>query len=665
MITTLKSLQDKFVNDPIFGNQFVIDASWLSDQFQSYIDLGTEVDKQSLADRRQVIEGMGSNLLSLYYRALKKFLDDGNRRYPLYVRVPFSEDTFKINTESRIITVPKDFQSNGVGVVGDHLAEFLWFEVDRFYDVTDLMNCDITINWRNTASSGSLQATTYEVQPYAKYCDNEKVYFGWYISNNASLIAGTIEFAVHFFTDMEVPNTQGTTTNETVFSLYTQPAKITIKSGLAPATGRIIDDNYDTIVRSRPIFSEIVNSLDAAEPILTTSIVRGNYDVDPETGYQIFTIVAVSPDNAGLDLDGAEEPGDENEGNEVPAESNAANDGRRARIEVSWYWNNRLIDTLRTPITQAIDDGTLHMADGIEPDIEITDTVDGQVYTSVLKTNVPGTYRAYVGNRIIDEDSENYNGVRYVQTSTAILEEANQIYLADSKLLPAVFYIGDQTTSGPMVLDFDVDFSEGSKPNGVIKYSWFKKSKTGEISQIGDWDTITEEEHNVAIVPTLDERGYMYAEVRNIKNSMMTFAKTPEVLVMEPPKEVLDSDIGLSFDASTKTLHVSISNGYIDNEYAYKVYIIDSNDPSHITTTQWNLTGDAVYHIGPQRDFDLNELKKSNGDPLIDIEHGKSYMIQVHVSQVTCRNNREYTRWVYDGNNIKFGKNDIIIKKTT
>lgn len=87
MITTLESLQNKF-KDVGFKKQFEQDSGMtLEDDVMSY----------------------GSNLLSIYYRALQKFLNENHRRYPMYVRIPFSEVTFNINTETRKIDIPPTF----------------------------------------------------------------------------------------------------------------------------------------------------------------------------------------------------------------------------------------------------------------------------------------------------------------------------------------------------------------------------------------------------------------------------------------------------------------------------------------------------------------------------------------------------------------------------
>ena len=65
-----------------------------------------------------------------------------------FLRLPLEEPMFEINANTRKITVPEDFRVNGLSVQGDHLAEIVFFSIDRYFDYTDLSLTDITINWK-------------------------------------------------------------------------------------------------------------------------------------------------------------------------------------------------------------------------------------------------------------------------------------------------------------------------------------------------------------------------------------------------------------------------------------------------------------------------------------------------------------------------------------
>ena len=48
-----------------------------------------------------------------------------------YTVLPVDEDVFEIDANTREIAVPSSFRKNGVGVQNDHIAEILYFKIDR------------------------------------------------------------------------------------------------------------------------------------------------------------------------------------------------------------------------------------------------------------------------------------------------------------------------------------------------------------------------------------------------------------------------------------------------------------------------------------------------------------------------------------------------------
>jgi hypothetical protein len=59
--------------------------------------------------------------------------DFHNAPYKFFL-MPVDEPMFEIDADKRTITVPAHFSKNGVGVYGDHMAEILYFSVDRYFD---------------------------------------------------------------------------------------------------------------------------------------------------------------------------------------------------------------------------------------------------------------------------------------------------------------------------------------------------------------------------------------------------------------------------------------------------------------------------------------------------------------------------------------------------
>ena len=71
-----------------------------------------------------------------------------------FLRLPLDEPLFEIDADSRKITVPSNFATNGLSVQGDHLAETVFFSIDRYFDYKDLNTCNIRINWKIGEASG-------------------------------------------------------------------------------------------------------------------------------------------------------------------------------------------------------------------------------------------------------------------------------------------------------------------------------------------------------------------------------------------------------------------------------------------------------------------------------------------------------------------------------
>lgn len=105
-----------------------------------------------------------------------------------YFLMPIDEPVFEIDANKRTITVPQTFAKNGVGVHGDHMAEILYFRIDRYFDYQDLYSVDeIIINWQFRPASGSRNAevethTSYALAPDETY-DPGHIVFGWVIGN--------------------------------------------------------------------------------------------------------------------------------------------------------------------------------------------------------------------------------------------------------------------------------------------------------------------------------------------------------------------------------------------------------------------------------------------------------------------------------------------------
>ena len=115
-----------------------------------------------------------------------------------FTHLPSNEPRFIIDANSREINIP--FEFSFLGVIGDHKAETIYFEIDRYFDDEDLSThtCVIQFVNRNPKTlkynEGLYPVTTMDVNSI-----DGKIIFGWNIMNDATQIAGDIHFSIRFY----------------------------------------------------------------------------------------------------------------------------------------------------------------------------------------------------------------------------------------------------------------------------------------------------------------------------------------------------------------------------------------------------------------------------------------------------------------------------------
>ena len=109
-----------------------------------------------------------------------------------YAMLPVDEPFFEVNANTRVITVPDSFRKNGLSIQNDHLAEIVYFKIDRYFDRNDLANdTNIYIDWK----VGKKEGRSVALWPTTAI-DNGYIIFGWGISSDMTAEKGTIQFAV-------------------------------------------------------------------------------------------------------------------------------------------------------------------------------------------------------------------------------------------------------------------------------------------------------------------------------------------------------------------------------------------------------------------------------------------------------------------------------------
>lgn len=124
-------------------------------------------------------------------------LNEISLKDPSLIILPLDEEKFFIDGNSRKITVPQAFTKNGVGVQGDHYAEYIYFEIDRYFENIDFGSPSITAVVEFIDANQQKHFT----KAWIKYTDEKssKVLIGWPITQDVTSKAGSIKFSVRLF----------------------------------------------------------------------------------------------------------------------------------------------------------------------------------------------------------------------------------------------------------------------------------------------------------------------------------------------------------------------------------------------------------------------------------------------------------------------------------
>lgn len=182
-----------------------------------------------------------------------------------YTILPLDEEVFEIDANTRTITVPNSFKTNGISVQGDEVAEIVYFRINRFFDAIDLALRDIYVEWKSAAKDETGKEITGVSIPWVIDTESDPGYiiFGWALSSKITAAAGTVTFAVRFYTfDKEKEILE--------YSLSTLQQTATIKPSLnfdlknIIMDGTLIDD-CDALITDRFKNSELSSGAVQAE----------------------------------------------------------------------------------------------------------------------------------------------------------------------------------------------------------------------------------------------------------------------------------------------------------------------------------------------------------------------------------------------------------------
>ena len=180
----------------------------------------TELSEHYDSSKEYFIQSVSGEINSLEEYFL--YIADLKKINPIYTILPIDENLFEIDANTREITIPDEFKKNGVSVQSDEISEVLYFRIDRFFDMEDLTNEDIFIEWR---APNGIEGVS---MPWAIDVESQPGYiiFGWPLSSEITAVPGNVTFSVRFYRFQEEEHTLQ-------YSLSTLTNSVVIKPGIA------------------------------------------------------------------------------------------------------------------------------------------------------------------------------------------------------------------------------------------------------------------------------------------------------------------------------------------------------------------------------------------------------------------------------------------------
>lgn len=554
-----------------------------------------------------------------------------------FLRLPLDEPLFEIDANSRKITIPSDFAANGLSVQGDHLAETVFFSIDRYFDYMDLNNCNIRINWKIGDVSG-------QSVNFSKSVDAEpgKIVFGWPVAKDLTGKSGTLSFAVEFYTERD---------NITNYSLNTLISTINIKEGLVLINPTVINVNDDILnMLQNSSFGEGEAEVPNLE-WLTNGLVT-----DPGATVALQTI-----NLAGNAVDS----GDSQKLSSVPVKLYARAQAGAADIKYSTpagkddpvdeyvLVSKKDDDDNRIPLdpsgTYYVKEGSVYNIASSEdirtwnnPEIAIPNKSELYARYSTIEVNGVGEYYIQAQGIIFDKDNKKIGQGAPKSTPVVICPEPDapakititsdnsdledEGYDIDLSMADSVaFLTGNEVTLTATASGYDnKDAYEapavGVEPKALVQYIWYKDGNETPVNT-SKWIRSTQN-HSFAV----REEGKYIVGVKTFLNNQTTLdeTKSKEYIVSPLASKIEENSIILGLNKQGGQYWINLSesvNGTLDKNtqksFDVKYVLIPTNEKTYsdeVTCTLYQLPGAESDDTNP---IFVCELESS------DVEGGK------------------------------------------
>lgn len=472
---------------------------------------------------------------------------------PYFLILPLDEGLFKIDANTRKIEIPAEFNRNGVGVQGDELAEIIYFSIDRYFDIIDLYDKEIFIQWETPPSSGAPrgeQGLSVTINKTLSF-EPGKVVFGWPITSEITKNPGNVKFAVRFYE--RGVDSQGKTILTYSFSTLTSTIKIN------PALDFIIDDenaitaaivDKNNLIYANLRASEIIGpDFPAVEPTFDyVNFSPADRNIEYDIGVQFLGRALFTAEDDENGIGTISYSWVQKKGNEIlsmPSNTNVYQPVSDDEIK-NKYDSYYIYDSINKKYTPYL--GDLPAEEGI--------TVY-KLYASLTPT-MAGEYYLVANN----EAGRGNNASREIDKAWVIAFAKEPIFS-----LPSNMKMEEENG----VFSLDIVTQASAPDNGILTYQWQKYSKEKE----------TFENILLAITPTLNvsEEGVYRILVTNTKNNDSYEKAGNDIVVSYPPQEIEISlpvnDTTVSYENDAHEIDIIINkpaNLYPGSEISYQWY---------------------------------------------------------------------------------------------
>lgn len=493
--------------------------------------------------------------------------------------IPFGENDFVIDANSRKIGVPQEFARNGVGVEGDHFVESLYFTIDRYFDTTDFAQSNIRaiVEWINAKGEKCYSPAWTKILSD----DDKKLIIGWVLTDRATEKAGIVKFSIR---------------------LYSLDEKGKLESSFATLVTNVIINpsmNFDLEAAGEDkIEPEFVSSDIAHEEVFkrlhsSPAPNKTANDVDlPEYVIRYAKMTNGKVADAGsFDIDDA----DAGDTYYVWAKSNSGT------IRYQWvtygapYGDNATSSYLYVPVSIWDEDMEYYTKEYVNnkekyvlvEDVTSSTVANGDYYTIMGKATLPSVGNVTGEYRCLAKNSQyGYTRPEYFTDIDSLTDENLDKKLIESGKIAQDYKIGKITIKGPEDFTFALSDSEAQEvgtdltivneenknDRAISSYQWKYKTFADGAEYV---DKGTESNQSA------DAEGYWQATVSHTKNGATKSKTSNDVIIYQPVnKPVADSEnlkkpmIEMVKTAKTDIdWYFTVSGNY--TEYAYQWYNSD------------------------------------------------------------------------------------------